>query len=242
MDLPSIGICAAVERVRWAAWEETVTMAPRSYAAAVQRAGALAFLVPPDPGGPERIDALLDRLDGLLLAGGSDIDPAVYGQPPHGETKGAWPERDRFESELVAGALGRSLPVLGICRGMQVLNIACGGDLVQHLPELVGHPDHRHTPGTYGDHEVLLVPGSLAERAAGHRRLVVKSHHHQGVGRLGEGLEASGWAAEDEVVEAIEIPGHRYALGVLWHPEEDVSSSVIGSLVAAVDSATEAAA
>jgi len=225
--LVAIGICAAVERVRWAAWEETVTMAPRSYARAVQAAGALALMLPPDPRVDETADELLDHIDGLLLAGGSDIDPASYGADQHPETKGTWPERDVFEIALTRRALEREMPVLGICRGLHLINVALGGTLTQHLPEAVGHDDHRHTPGTYGDHEVRLEPGSLAARSIGTEREAVKSHHHQGVAHLGEGLVATGWAVEDEVVEAVEMPQRScFALAVLWHPEEDERSRV----------------
>lgn len=212
-------------------------MAPRSYARAVQATGALAFLLPPDEAAIEDPDRLLDRLDGLMLAGGADVDPASYGAEPDPQTKGVWPERDAFELALIRRALKRELPVLGICRGMQMLNVACGGTLDQHVPDCLGGDErHRHTPGTYGDHDVALAPGSLAAGAAGGERVAVKSHHHQGVDRIGEGLEVTGHSIPDDVVEAIEMPrgdSGRYALGVLWHPEEDVRSSVIGSLVEA---------
>jgi len=212
-------------------------MAPRSYAAAVQRTGELAFLLPPDESAIAEPDRLLDRIDGLMLAGGSDVDPATYGAQPDAETKGTWPERDQFEVALVRRALDRELPVLGVCRGMQVLNIACGGTLVQHLPDtLDGDERHRHTPGTYGDHEVELAAGSLAARAAGAERVTVKSHHHQGVDRIGDGLDVTGRSVGDGIVEALELSDRPYALGVLWHPEEDVRSKVIGSLVEAVRS------
>lgn len=207
-------------------------MAPRSYARAVQRAGALALLLPPDEAAIADPDRLLDRLDGLMLAGGSDVDPVSYEAEPDPQTKGVWPERDVFELALIRRALERELPVLGVCRGMQMLNVACGGTLDQHLPDRLGGDErHRHTPGTYGDHDVALDPGSLAARAAGRERVAVKSHHHQGVDRIGEGLEVTGHSLPDDVVEAIELTDRPYALGVLWHPEEDVESSVIGSLV-----------
>jgi putative glutamine amidotransferase len=227
---PTVGICAAVERVSWTPWEETVVMAPRSYARAVQGAGALALLLPPDPD-VEAAASILDRIDALILAGGSDVDPASYGAEAHAETGGVRPERDSFELLLTGRALDSGMPVLGICRGMQVLNVARGGTLEQHLPDRIGHEDHRHTPGTYGDHEVRLEPGSLAARAAGAETLTVKSHHHQGLDRIGAGMVPTGWAVGDDVVEAIELPGPGFALGVLWHPEEDTRSRVVAALV-----------
>jgi putative glutamine amidotransferase len=229
----AIGICAAIERARWRDWDEIVTMAPRSYPAAVQAAGALALLLPPDDVAAEAPDPLLDRIDGLILAGGSDLDPATYGARPDPETRDTWPERDRFELGLTRRALERGTPVLGICRGMQLLNVARGGTLVQHLPDLLGHREHLHTPGTFGDHEVRLEPGSLAAQATGAERVTVKSHHHQGVDELGEGLVASGWSVPDDLIEAIEIREHAFAVGVLWHPEGDERSRVVAALVEA---------
>jgi putative glutamine amidotransferase len=229
---PVIGICASVERAGWARWEGVETnLSPRSYSLSVQAAGALALVLPPDDVVAERPDELLDLVDGLMLAGGSDVDPASYGARPHPETRGTWPERDRFELGLVHRAIERDIPVLGICRGMQMLNVACGGTLDQHLPERVGHDDHRHTPGQFSDHEVRLEPGSLAARAVGAETTAVKSHHHQGVDELGEGLAATGWSTADGVVEALELERRAYALGVLWHPEEDPHDRVIPSLV-----------
>jgi putative glutamine amidotransferase len=228
---PVIGICAAIERASWSAWEVLANVSPRSYSLAVQDAGGMALLLPPDDATAEQPSDLLDLIDGLVLAGGSDIDPGSYGAAPHPETRGTRPERDRFELALAHAALERDMPVLGICRGMQLLNVACGGTLVQHLPDLLGHDDHRHTPGAFGDHEVRLQEGTLAARAVGGERSAVKSHHHQGVDELGEGLVAVGWSDADDTIEAVELPGKAYALGVLWHPEEDERSKVIGSLV-----------
>ncbi len=139
------------------------------------------------------------------------------------------------ELALTARALDRDLPLLGICRGMQLMNVARGGTLVQHLPEDLGHDHHRRSPGSWddADHDVRLAAGSLAARAAGEERHPTKSHHHQGVARLGEGLVQTGWSVLDDLPEAIEVPGHRYALGVQWHPEVDQRSRVVASLVAA---------
>ena len=234
MSRPVIGICAAVERARWASWDVVVAMAPQTYATAVQAAGGIAAILPPDPAVTAEPALLLDRIDALLLAGGSDIDPAVYGAEPAPETAGQRIERDEFELALLRRALERDMPALGICRGMQMLNVACGGTIDQHVPDkLGGHERHREVPGTFSSHEVEIEPGSLAARAIASDRTAVKSHHHQGVERLGEGLNVSGRSADDALIEAIEIPGRGYALGVLWHPEEDAESNVIASLVAA---------
>ncbi len=227
MTRPVIGICAAIETAQWAAWEVLVNLSPRTYSLAVQRAGGIALILPPDDVVAESPDELLDMIDGLILAGGSDIDPGSYGAKPHPETRGTRPERDRFEIALGTRALERDMPVLGICRGMEMLNVIQGGTLNQHLP---GLELHRHTPGVFTDHRVRLEPGSLAERVVGNEHTEVKSAHHQGLEVLGEGVAASGYA-DDGIVEAIDLPGQSFAVGVLWHPEEDERSRVVGSLV-----------
>jgi putative glutamine amidotransferase len=224
---PVIGICAAIESAQWAAWEVVVNLSPRTYSLAVQRAGGLALILPPDDVVAESPDELLDMLDGLILAGGSDVDPASYGAKPDPETRGTRPERDRFEIALGTRALERDMPVLGICRGMEMLNVIQGGTLNQHIP---GLELHRHTPGAFTDHRVRIESGSLAERVVGAELTEVKSAHHQGLEELGEGVVASGHA-DDGLVEAIELSGQSFAVGVLWHPEEDEQSRVVGSFV-----------
>jgi len=228
---PRIGICTAIERARWSYWDAEAYLLDRNYVDAVQAAGGIALMLPPDP--EAEADEILDVLDGLILAGGADIDPANYGAAPHPQTKGTRPERDAFEIVLARRALERDIPFLGICRGMQVMNVARGGTLRQHLPDEVGHEDHRRTPGSFdgADHDVRLAGGSLAARAAGEVDHGTKSHHHQGIEALGDGLVETGWSALDELPEAIEDPQRRFALGVQWHPEADPTSRLIAALV-----------
>jgi putative glutamine amidotransferase len=192
----------------------------------IEAAGGRALLVPPSE---EGIEETLDALDGVLFSGGSDIDPSAYGQDAHPETNGTRPERDRGELALLRAALDRDLPVLAVCRGSQVLNVARGGDLVQHLPEVVGDEKHKHTPGVFADHEVEVEEGTRLASLLG-ERTAVKSHHHQGFGRVGDGLVEAAWA-EDGTLEAVEDPSKRFALGVLWHPEEGEDAAVFRALV-----------
>ena len=226
-----IGICASVERARWSHWDDTVALTPRSYVDAVQRAGAFALVLAPDDAVAEAPDDLLDRIDGLILAGGAVGRRVDVGAAPHPMTGETRLERDRFELALAHRALERGIAVLGICRGGQMLNVALGGTLHQHLPEVVGDERHLETPGSFSEHEVELEPGSLAARAAEAERIAVKSHHHQAVDELGEGLRATGHALPDGIVEAIESTEHEFALGVLWHPEVDQRSRIVSALV-----------
>jgi putative glutamine amidotransferase len=231
---PTIGICASPAEVSWDAWSQEAVLLPLNYLTAIRRADGLPLMIPPDPELAEDPDQILERLDALILAGGVDIDPAVYGAEPHADTETGHPrERDEVEIALVRRALELDLPVLGICRGMQVINVALGGTLLQHVPDKVGHSRHRRNPGTFRDseHEVRLAPGSLVARAAGEELHSTKSHHHQAVAEIGEGLEVTGWSALDDLPEAIEAPERRFALGVQWHPEADDTSPLITALV-----------
>lgn len=233
MGRPVIGICAAPEQARWSVWDDEAFLTPRSYVDAIHRAGGLALLIPPDAQLERDPDEVLDLLDGLILAGGADIDPSNYGAARHEKTVGTAMERDTFEIVLARRALERDLPLLGICRGMQLMNVAAGGTLNQHIPDSHGHEDHRRALGSFdgSDHDVRLAPGSLVAQAAGEERHGTKSHHHQGIEELGEGLRITGWAELDDLPEAIEAPDKRFALGVQWHPEADEVSPIIESFV-----------
>lgn len=202
------------------------------YIVAIQDAGGLPLIIPPDPHLEQHPDEVLDKIDALILAGGADIDPSSYGEDRHPETNGTVPQRDRVELALTRRAVELDMPVLGICRGMQLLNVAFGGTLRQHVPDEVGHHEHRRNPGSFedSDHDVSLTPGSLAARAAGEELHGTKSHHHQAIAKLGDGLSVTGVSVLDDLPEAIERPDG-FVLGVQWHPEADERSRVIRMLV-----------
>jgi putative glutamine amidotransferase len=233
MERPVIGLCTALERARWSVWDQQAVLLPRNYVDEVNRAGGLAVLLPPDAQLVECPEEALELLDGLLLAGGADIDPASYGAVAHAETQDSVPERDAFEIALTRAAIERDLPVLGICRGMQLINVALGGTLEQHLPEHLGHEDHRRVIGTFdgSDHDVEVLDGTLAMRVIGAGVHGTKSHHHQGVGRLADGLSVGARSPRDGLIEAIELPERSFVLGVQWHPEADPTSPVIDGLI-----------
>jgi gamma-glutamyl-gamma-aminobutyrate hydrolase PuuD len=224
--IPVVGITAGAEQACWGVWEAPAVLIPRAYVEAVERAGGRALVVPPSL---DAIEETLDVLDGLVLSGGSDVEPALYGSEPHPETAGTRPDRDRAELALVQAALARDLPLLAVCRGSQLLNVALGGDLVQHVPDDVGHDGHKETPGAFSTHGVDIVQGTRLHTLLG-RRAEVKSHHHQGYGRLGHGLLAAARAG-DGTIEALEEPGRQFALGVLWHPEEAEDGTLFRALV-----------
>jgi putative glutamine amidotransferase len=234
MPRPVIGIATSLVEAAWSVWKQRAALTPYNYIAAIHRAGGMAVMIPPDPEFEREPDQILDLVDALILAGGNDIDPSAYGAEPHHETRGTVAERDDSELALARRAWERDIPVLGICRGMQLLNVSRGGTLLQHLPDEVGHAEHRINPGSFdgADHDVRLDRGSLASRAAGEEVHVTKSHHHQGVDAVGDGLRVTGHSAlGDDLPEAVEAPDRRFVLGVQWHPEADRTSTVIDALV-----------
>ncbi|MET8825294.1 gamma-glutamyl-gamma-aminobutyrate hydrolase family protein [Streptomyces sp. NPDC004610] len=223
---PLIGVSTYLEPgVRWGVWEVEAALLHAGYPRLVQRAGGLAVMLPPDA--PEHAAAAVARLDGVVIAGGPDVDPARYGAVRDPRTGPPAPERDAWELALIDAALAAGVPLLGICRGMQLLNIALGGTLVQHLD------GHVEAVGVFGTHPVTPVPGTRYASLVP-ERTEVPTHHHQAVARLGTGLIASAHA-EDGTVEAVEPPGEGggWVLGVQWHPEMDADVRVMGALVEA---------
>ncbi|MGA5819178.1 gamma-glutamyl-gamma-aminobutyrate hydrolase family protein [Kitasatospora sp. NPDC094028] len=230
---PFIGVSTYLVDASWSSWRNRrAALVPERYTAHVRDSGGIAVLLPPDA--PERAPEVLARLDALVIAGGPDIDPVYYGEPAHPLTEADSPERDRWEVALLRSALAAGMPLLGICRGMQVLNVVCGGTLVQHLPDVVAVDVHCGSPGRYGTHAVRPVPGTLLGGLLPESELSVPTYHHQAVDRLGEGLRVSAHAP-DGTVEAIEGPG--FTLGVQWHPEQGDDLRVMRALVRAATAA-----
>ena len=227
MAKPIVGITSYVEPASWGHWQLDAALIPYDYVRGIERAGGRALLVPPSE---DAVEETLDALDGLLFSGGSDLDPDTYGAEAHPETSGVRPDRDRAELALLQAALARDMPVLAVCRGFQVFNVARGGDLVQHLPDHVGDAKHREVSGTFSEHPVRIDDGSRLGSVVGDRA-PVKSHHHQGVGRVGAGLREVAWA-DDGTIEGLEDPERRFALGVLWHPEAGEDMQLFEALVA----------
>ena len=222
MARPVVGITTYVTDAKWGYWNLEAALIPFDYVQKVERAGGRALLVPPSLDG---VEETLDSLDAVVLTGGSDLDPELYGEEAHDETLGIVRLRDDAELALLKAALGRDMPVLGICRGIQVLNVGMGGDLEQHLE------GHRHDPpGEFMEHDVAIEPGTKLAEMLGERTTVM-SHHHQGVKTLAPGLVETARAA-DGLVEAVEAPDRRFTVGVLWHPEAGQDARLFERLVA----------
>jgi putative glutamine amidotransferase len=227
MSRPVIGITSYAQDARWGVWHLPAALVPLAYVDAVERAGGRALVVPP---AEEDIEQTLDALDGIVFSGGADVDPSHYGADAHPETDVPQTRRDAGELALLRAALERDMPTLAICRGFQLLNVARGGDLVQHLPETVGHDVHKQVPGEFAVHPVEVKKGSrLASIVGGGSD--VTSHHHQALGSVGEGLVECAWAA-DGTLEAVEDPSLRFAVGVQWHPEAGEDAALFEALVA----------
>lgn len=226
MSTPLIGITTYAQRARWGVWDLPAALIPLDYVDSVERAGGRAVLLPPSEDG---VEETLEVLDGIVFSGGADVDPAHYGAEAHPETDEPQARRDAGELALMKAALARDLPTLAICRGFQLLNVARGGDLVQHLPETVGTDDHKQVPGEFAVHPVEVKEGSRLASIVGDGPAVT-SHHHQALGRVGDGLVESAWAA-DGTLEAVEDPDLRFAVGVQWHPEAGDDDALFEALV-----------
>lgn len=227
MGRPVIGLTTYAEEARFGLQDTFAAVLPLAYVHAVHASGGRAVLITPDD--PD-VD-ILDRIDGIVFTGGSDVDPSMYGETPHPTTY-VKPERDKAEVLLMRAALDRDLPVLGVCRGFQLMAVTYGGRLHQHLPDVLGHTGHRPTSGPkFGQHPVQFVAGTLGQKILG-EELVVNSYHHQGVADPGQ-LTPCGWCPEDELLEAAEDPAHTFALGVQWHPEDTADFRVFKALVEA---------
>jgi putative glutamine amidotransferase len=226
---PLIGVTTYLEAASWGKWVREAALLPAPYVRMVERAGGVPVLLP--PASARSAKAAVHGLDGIVLSGGGDLEPGLYGAKRHAETGPPQPARDRYEFALIRAAIEADLPFLGICRGIQVLNVAREGDLVQHLPDVVGHDGHSPVPGRMGAHEVRITLTSTLGKILG-ERADVPTHHHQAIRRLGRGLIAVAWT-DDQVVEAVELQGHRFGLAVQWHPEEGDDPTLMEAFVAA---------
>lgn len=218
---PVIGLTTYLEQAKQGVWDVRAAFLPQQYFDAVTASGGIAVLLPPQPAREAVADAVLDGLDGLILTGGLDVQPELYGAARHPLTDPARPDRDAWELALFRGAEERRMPVLAICRGLQLVNVARGGTLHQHLPEAIGTDRHRIGGGVFANNTVAVQSGSALAALIGDGAFDVHSYHHQGVDRVGEGLTVT---ATDEVglVQAFESTGEGYVVGVQWHPEENV--------------------
>lgn len=228
MNAPVIGLSSYVEPARWGNWDTPANLLPYNYVERITEAGGRPVLLPPVAG----VETVLERLDGLVLTGGPDLDPARYDAAPDPRTDPPRPARDAAELALGRAALDAGLPLLGICRGLQVLNVLLGGTLHQHVPDLVGHEGHSPTPGRFAAHPVRVAPGSHLAKILDRTELTVPTHHHQAVDRLADGLTPLAWS-DDGLVEAAEHPASAFAVAVQWHPEAGDDLSLFRALVTA---------
>lgn len=217
---PVIGLTTYLEQAQTGVWDVRAGFLPAAYFQGVTAAGGVAMLLPPQPVDSGIAERVLDGLDGLVITGGKDIDPAAYGQTAHPATDEPGRQRDAWEFTLLGAALERGLPVLGICRGAQVLNVALGGTLHQHLPDVIGHHGHRAGNAVFTTLPVRTVPGTRLAALVG-ESVDARCYHHQAIAELGQGLIVSAWDG-DGVVEALELPGDGFVLAVQWHPEESL--------------------
>lgn len=215
---PVVGLTTYLQQAQTGVWDVHASFLPGIYLEGVTLAGGIATLLPPQPVDAEITEQVLDRIDGLIITGGKDVDPAAYGHDPHPNTDEPDRHRDAWEFALIDGALRRRMPVLGICRGAQVLNVALGGTLHQHLPDILGHTRHQQGNAVFSTSTVRTVEGSKLAALIG-ATSDAQCYHHQAIDRLGDGLVVSA-RDDDGVIEAVEMPGHDFVLAVQWHPEE----------------------
>jgi putative glutamine amidotransferase len=215
---PVVGLTTYLQQAQTGVWDVRASFLPAVYVDGVTSAGGIAMLLPPQPVDQAIVERVLDGLDGLVVTGGRDVDPASYGQARLPTTDEPARDRDAWEFALVRGALARGLPLLGICRGAQVLNVALGGTLHQHLPDVVGHYQHQLGNAAFNTSPIRTVAGTRLAALIG-ESTDAQCYHHQAIAELGDGLLASAWDP-DGVVEAVEVPGERFVLAVQWHPEE----------------------
>jgi len=232
---PTIGITTYHSNADWRGWSEEGALLPWTYVTAIRNSGGRPVLLPPG-GDAAEAEATVSVLDGVVIAGGGDIDPAIYGAARHPMTEVTAPDRDAWELGVADAAIRMNVPLLGICRGMQVLNVACGGTLLQHVPDLVGHDAHSGAPSGFGTHKIRVTTGTTVQRILpGGGYIEVPTHHHQAVDKLGDGLTAVAWA-DDGIIEAVEATiAHDFIVGVQWHPEQGDDDRLFAALVAAAD-------
>jgi putative glutamine amidotransferase len=224
---PVIGISTYREQARWGYWDVPAVLLPADYADAVADAGGEPVLLPT----ASVSSGVVARLDGLVMAGGADVEPARYGEGPGPHTTAVRPDRDATEVALLQAALERDLPLLAICRGMQLLDVVLGGSLLQHLPDVPETEPHQLGLGLYAERKISTAPGSTLDALIG-PSVTVHCHHHQALDRIAAGLTPTAWA-EDGVVEGVEATGRRFCLAVQWHPETGEDRRLFDGLVAA---------